>query len=154
MEWPVTYRRKIRFSDSDAQGVVFNGNYLTYFDDTVTDWMDAIGVGWDDLTRSGHDMVLARCEIEFKSPGRIGDVLVTGVRVEGVGRSSLRLALSTWNEVTGRVVVLGRQVQVIVDHETFSPRPVPDFLVEAIERLQGPLSDQGADQPRGDGVPS
>jgi len=33
MDWPVTYRRKIRFSDTDAQGTVFNGNYATYIDD-------------------------------------------------------------------------------------------------------------------------
>ena len=29
MKWPVTYRRKICFSGTDAQGIVFNGNYAT-----------------------------------------------------------------------------------------------------------------------------
>lgn len=139
MSWPVTYRRRVRFSDSDAQGLVFNGNYLTYFDDTVTDWLEELGYGWERMTATGHDLVLARCEIDFRSPGRIGDTLITGVRATGFGRTSLRLSLETWEEATERTVVEGRQVQVVIDPETFAPRPVPDFLVEAIEALQGPV---------------
>ncbi len=137
MSWPVTYRRRVRFSDSDAQGVVFNGNFLTYFDDTVTDWLEELGYGWERLTATGHDLVLARVEVDFRSPGRIGDTLVTGVRATGFGNTSIRLALETWDEATDRTVVEGRQVQVVIDPLTFTPRPVPDFLVEAIEALQG-----------------
>jgi len=116
MNWPVTYRRKIRFSDTDAQGIVFNGNYATYIDDTVTDFLDAIGLPWDVVTASGHDMVLARSEIDFRSAGRLGE---------------------TWEEKSRRVIIDARQIQVVVDNETLRPKSVPDFLVAAVERAQG-----------------
>jgi acyl-CoA thioester hydrolase len=136
MDWPVTYRRKIRFSDTDAQGIVFNGNYATYIDDTITDYFDAIGLPWDAFTRSGHDMVLARTETDFRSAGRLGETLVTGARVTRIGKTSVVFALRTWEEKSARVVIEARLIQVVVDHRTLEPKPVPDFFIEAVERAQ------------------
>ena len=135
----MTYERKVRFSDTDAQGVVFNGMYATYFDDTITDYFDAIGVPWETLNDSGYDMVLARVEIDFRSSGRLGDVLITGARVKRIGNTSLVFELRTWDEASGRTVAEAVQVQVIVDHTEFKPVPVPVFLSEAVVRSQGPL---------------
>ena len=137
MDFPVTYRRKVRFSDSDAQGIVFNGNYLTYFDDTITDFFDALGIPWDEFTARGYEMVLGRVEIDFRSSARIGETLITGARVARIGTTSVVFELRTWELESGRTVVEGREIQVMVDAETFEKTPVPDFFVEAVQRLQG-----------------
>ncbi len=136
MEWPVRYERKIRFSDSDAQGIVFNGNYLTYFDDTVTDLFDVLGFGWEGFTEHGVDMVLARSEIDFRSSARIGETIATTARVTRIGSTSVHLVLECREVTTDRLVVEGTLVQVVVDTETFRPRPVPQFFVDAVERVQ------------------
>jgi acyl-CoA thioester hydrolase len=147
MNWPVTYRRKIRFSDTDAQGIVFNGNYATYIDDTVTDYFDAIGLPWEAVTASGHDMVLARSEIDFRSAGRLGETLVTGARVARFGTTSVVFELRTWEEKTGRVIIEARQIQVVVDHQTLRPKSVPECLIEAVERAQGSAVERSAARP-------
>jgi YbgC/YbaW family acyl-CoA thioester hydrolase len=139
MDWPVTYRRKVRFSDSDAQAIVFNGNYLTYFDDTITDYFDAAGLPWSEFAARGYEMVLGRAEIDFRSSARIGDVLVTGARVERIGTTSVVFELSTWEEASGRTVAEGREIQVVLDGLTLEKTPVPAFFIEAVERLQGPV---------------
>ncbi len=136
MDWPVTYTRKVRFSDSDAQGIVFNGNYLAYFDDAITDYFDAIGLSWDEFNARGYDIVLGHVEIDFKSPGRIGATLVTGARVAKIGTSSVTFELRTWDEATGETVVEGKEVHVVVDHESLRPCPVPEFFIEAVTGLQ------------------
>jgi acyl-CoA thioester hydrolase len=141
MDWPVIYRRKVRYSDTDAQGIVFNANYLRYFDDTITDYFDAIGLTPAEFTGSGHDIVLAHAEVDYLGPARIGDVLVTGTRVAAIGTTSVRFDVETRNEATGSVVVRGELVQVIVDATTFQKKPVPRFFIEAIERLQGPVGE-------------
>ncbi len=137
MDFPVVYRRKVRFSDSDAQGVVFNANYLAYWDDTITDYFEATGVPWAQLTQRGFDLLLAHAEVDFRSAGRIGQTLATGARVARIGTTSLTFELRTWEEGDDRTVVEGRQVQVIVDAADHRPVPVPSFLSEAIGRLQG-----------------
>ncbi len=136
MDFPVTYVRKVRFSDSDAQGIVFNGNYLTYFDDTITDYLEATGIGWDEMTEQGIDMVLGRAEVDFRAAGQIGDVLITGAKVVEIGRTSLVFEMRTWDQATGHAVAEGRLIQVMVDRRTHRPTPVPDWFVEAVERLQ------------------
>ncbi len=132
MDWPVTYARKIRYSDTDAQGIVFNANYARYFDDTLTDLFDLVGYPWGEV-----EIVLRRMEIDFRSTARLGDVLVTGARIERIGNTSLTVQLATWDEASGRTVAEARQVQVVVAGDDFRPVPVPDELIKAIEAVQG-----------------
>ncbi|MFQ5554730.1 MAG: acyl-CoA thioesterase [Acidimicrobiia bacterium] len=141
MSWPVEYRRKVRYSDTDAQGIVFNGNYFTYMDDALTDWLDATGLGGGGLVERGFDIVLAHAEVDFRSSARLGDTLVTAPRVAAVGRTSVTFTVEVRDEETGRLVVEASQIQVLVDAETFRPAPVPAFFVEAASRLQGAIGD-------------
>lgn len=134
--FPVVYRRKIRFSDTDAQGIVFNANYLVYFDDTITDYFDALGMPWSEFTEHGYEMVLGRVEVDFRSSARVGDRLATGARVARFGRTSIHFELLTWDEATLSPVVEGKQVQVMVDSDTFRPTPVPDFFRQAVFNCQ------------------
>jgi len=127
----------MRFSDADAQGIVFNPNFSTYIADTITDFFDAIGVSWDTFIRNGYHLVLARSEIDFRSAARIGETLVTGARVARVGSSSVTFALQSWEERSNRVVIDARLIQIVVDHETLRPRPVPAFFLDAVEKVQG-----------------
>lgn len=137
MEFPVTYRRKIRFSDTDAQSIVFNANYLTYVDDALTDYFDEVGIPWSEFVERGYEAVVGRVELDFRSPGRLGDTLVTGVRIGRVGTTSAVFEFRIWTEADERTVVEGREIYVFLDHETFQKAPVPDWFIEAVERLQG-----------------
>lgn len=139
MTYPVTYHRKVRFSDSDAQGIVFNANYLTYIDDATSDYFDALEVDWDGMNERGYDMVLGRAELDYRSSGRKGETLVTGVRVASIGTSSVVFEITVWEESSERVVVEGREIQVMVDRDTFETTPVPAWFVAVIENLQGPV---------------
>jgi len=137
MDWPVTYERKIRYSDCDPQGIVFNGNYFTYMDDAVTDFFDAFADTWDQLHKAGHDIVLGHVEVDFRSSARLFETLVTGVRVVQVGNTSITYQLKSWDKVSGRTVIEATKVHVMVNASTLQKRPVPSALIEAIERLQG-----------------
>ncbi len=137
MDYPITYTRKIRFSDTDAQGIVFNANYPVYWDDASTDYFDGLGIPWADMVAAGYEMVLGHLEISFRSSARLGDVLVTGIKARERGRSSIVFEARSWIEATGATVVEGELVQVFVDAEHFRPIDVPDFFLEAAARLEG-----------------
>lgn len=140
MEFPVIYRRRVRYSDADAQKIVFNANYSVYLDDTLTDFLDAAGLGIEDLPARGYDIVLRRMELDFLGSARIGDDLCVGMRFVRFGTTSLTARGKVWIE--GRddhPLVEATATHVIVDAETFRPAPVPDFVRTAIEALQGPV---------------
>ena len=75
--WLVTYRRKGRYSDTDAQGIVWNANYAGYFDDALTDLFDELGLTASVMQLGGFEVVTAHLGIDFKAPARLGDVLLT-----------------------------------------------------------------------------
>lgn len=136
MAAPVTYRRKIRYSDTDAQGIVFNGNYFTYFDDALTDLLEAAGLTAATMHDAGFDMVTAHVEIDFKSAATLGETVVTEAKVDRVGTASVTFSLQARVEADGRLAASGEVVFVTVDAETMRPVRVPDSVVAAFREIQ------------------
>ena len=132
--------QKIRYSDCDPQGIVFNGNYPRYWDDALTDWYEESGFGGAELGGSGVDILTARIEIDFKAAATLGDTLETTIAVEKWGNTSMTIAIATKRLSDGTVCVEGREVIVYVDPETFRPVPVPESVKEG---LSGNLADAG-----------
>ncbi len=132
MESGFRHRQKVRFRDTDCQGHVFNANYFAYFDDAITDFLEASGVPYPALTERGHDLVLVRAECDFRSSAVLGEELVIHVAVEAFGRTSMTFALRCEEAGSGRTVAEGREVYVVLDHPTVRPAPVPGYLRAAL----------------------
>lgn len=135
--------QKIRYSDCDPQGIVFNGNYPRYWDDAVTDWLEEAGYGGAELGGQGVDVVTARLEIDFKAPASLGETLETAVGVERFGNTSMTIAITTKRLSDGVVVAEGREVVVFVDPESFQPTPVPDSIRDRLGGNHDPASQVG-----------
>ncbi len=127
------YRRKVRFSDTDCQGHVFNANYFVYFDDAITDFLEASGTPCPSIEARGHTLVLARAECDFRSAAVLGEVLRTRVTTERIGNTSVTFGLRIEEEGSGRLVAEGREVYVVLDRQTNRPCPVPAYLREALD---------------------
>jgi acyl-CoA thioester hydrolase len=125
--------QKVRYSDCDPQGIVFNGNYARYWDDAATDWLEELGLGGPELGGNGVEVVTARLEIDFKSAARLGEMLETSIKVARFGTASMDLEVETVNESSGDVVAIGRLVWVFVDPEHFRPVPVPKEVRTMLE---------------------
>lgn len=132
MTWLVTYTRKVRYSDTDAQAIVFNGNYATYFDDALTDLFDELDLGQAAMRAAGFEVVTANLTIDFRASARLGDVLETRVRLGRIGTKSITFEIETREAESGNVIVEGSVVWVTVDHESFDAIPVPDILRQRI----------------------
>ncbi len=124
--------QKIRYSDCDPQGIVFNGNYARYWDDALTDWFEEAGYGGAELGGSGLDVVTARLEMDFKASAGLGDEIETSLEVEKVGTTSMTVQFNTRRLSDGTVVTEGREILVFVDPEDFRPTAVPDELRRAL----------------------
>jgi len=124
----VATEQKVRYSDCDPQGIVFNGNYARYWDDAATDWLEAAGFGGLELGGIGVDVVTARLEIDFKNSATIGDTLITETSVERFGNTSMTLTVVTRRKSDDEVVAEGRLVWVFVDPELLRPVAVPDAV--------------------------
>jgi acyl-CoA thioester hydrolase len=124
--------QKIRYSDCDPQGIVFNGNYARYWDDALTDWFEEAGLGGGELGGAGADVVAARIEMDFRASAGLGDTLETSIEVERIGNTSMTVGFTTNRLSDEKVVAEGREVLVFVDADHFRPTRVPDVVKEKL----------------------
>ena len=124
--------QKIRYSDCDPQGIVFNANFARYWDDAVTDWFEELGFGGTELGGIDVDVVTARLEIDFKAAAKLGDTLVTEAAVERFGDTSMTVLVTTSRQSDSQIVAEGKAIYVFVDPAEFRPITVPESFREAV----------------------
>lgn len=90
---PFSHELRVRYGECDAQGIVFNANFLAYVDVALTEiWRQSMG-SYDPLLETGVDTVVGEANMRFLLPGRFDDLL----RIEGgfddLGTTSATLRL-------------------------------------------------------------
>jgi acyl-CoA thioester hydrolase len=118
----------VRYSECDAQGVVFNSHYLLYADEALTGLLRALGTPYDRLLARGLDTAVVASELSWVAPARYGDVVEVEAEVERVGRTSFTVAFAIG--VAGQPCCRVRTSYVLTDLGR-SPTPVPDDLRDA-----------------------
>lgn len=134
------YENTVRFAETDAQGIVFYGTYVTYQDETFTEYLDAVGYSYGELRRQAWDVHVVNLELDYRSQARFRDRLVNAMRVDAIGDSSLAFEYECRQAADGQVVVEGTVTHVVVDDG--SPTRVPDAFREAVVSFQATPPDQ------------
>jgi acyl-CoA thioester hydrolase len=123
-----THRLRVRFGECDPQGVVFNANYLLYFDVAYTElWREAFPGGWDAMVQGGVDLVVAESNQRWRSPARFDDELDVHLTLSRLGNTAIT---TTYEMRTAQdVLVLEGEIRhVVVDPGTGAKEPMPDWL--------------------------
>ncbi|MSR81999.1 MAG: acyl-CoA thioesterase [Candidatus Latescibacteria bacterium] len=76
----------VRDYECDLQGVVNNAVYLNYLEHTRHEYLKSLGLDFAGLHQQGWDLVLTRCELDYRSPLRSGDRFVVRLRLERESR--------------------------------------------------------------------
>ena len=86
------HRLRVRYNECDPQGVVFNANYLTYFDITMSELWRDLG-GYQAMVDAGVDMVVAEATVRYLAPLRFDDEMEVVVRITRLGDTSMTTEL-------------------------------------------------------------
>lgn len=125
--FPVT----VRYMEVDAQGVVFNGWYLTWFDEAMTYFLADRGLAYQAMVAEGFDVQLVRSEIDFKAGVRWGDPVEVLVSPSKLGNTSFALDFQVRRN-GDEVTTNGRTTYVVVNTADYTKRPIPDALRKAL----------------------
>jgi acyl-CoA thioester hydrolase len=131
------HKIRVRFADTDLQGIVFNGNYLTYYDVAWTEYFREMGMTWKDIIETGADTVLARTTIEFKSPARFDEMLEVFARVSSIGKTSMTFDFEIYPEGDDRLIGAASSLYVCIDPKQLRPIRVPEELRRRISDFEG-----------------
>ncbi len=128
-EFRFCHRLRVRWSETDAQGVVFNARYLDYGDIAVTEYWRAVGFRFGEA--ESLEFHVARAELDYKKPIKPDELLDLWARTERIGNSSLTVLVEIHGVTEDGAEDLRaalRLVQVHVDLSAHSPLRVPDHV--------------------------
>ena len=116
--YPFVHRETVRFRDLDGMAHVNNAVFLTYLEQARLAWFGKA----EELPLS--DVILARTEIDFRSPVGVGEIVEIGVRPSRLGTKSFELEYEL--QAAGRLVAEAKSVLVGYDYERGETVPIPD----------------------------
>ena len=129
---------RVRWAEVDAQGVVFNGHYLTYCDVCVTEYWRAIGFAYPQALHAlGCDTFVRKATLEYFDAAVFDDELLIGGRTAALGRTSMRFDVAmARRRAPEHVLISGELVYVNADLKSRAPLPWPDALRERIRAFE------------------
>ena len=115
-----------RYAEVDAQGVVFNSHWLTYFDESQTRFFEALGLEPKVAFFTDFDVMVVKAVIEWEGPAGFDDDVAIAVRVPRLGTASFDIEYTaTCNDAPACVGVL---TYVSVLPGTHDSTPIPDEI--------------------------
>lgn len=124
---------RVRYSECDAQGIVFNARYGEYMDVAACEYSRTLFGGIDGAT-TGIDWRLVRQVTEWKAPARFDDVLEISVTTARVGTTSFTLSGVFRRRPDGLVLTEIETVYVVVDPTSGDKRPIAEHHRAALIR--------------------
>jgi len=127
---PFVHEFRVRWGECDPQGIVFNANYVSYFDDTIGAlWRQAFG-SYAAMTERGIDMVVAEINLKYLASARPEEMLQVRATIERLGETSMTSLMQVVGEQ--ELLVEGRVRHVFVDNDSWKKTPIPDWLREGL----------------------
>ena len=133
MAGPFRCTQRVRYHECDPQGVVFNANYLTYFDVTMTELWRELG-GYQAMVEAGLDMVVAEARILYRSPLRFDDEFEAEVEIARLGETSMTAELLLAR--AGEACAEGELRYVFIETDGAEKAPIPEPIRAGLARYQ------------------
>jgi acyl-CoA thioester hydrolase len=128
---------RVGFSDTDAQGIVYYGRYLPYFDLARVEYHRNLGLLGMDIGEEGEEFVMRAVTIEYLAPAVFDDLIEVYVRMSRIGRTSVTFELAAYRERDDLLLVTATQTLVLVDLDERKAVPIPDDYREKIRAFEG-----------------
>lgn len=129
-----THSFRPRYSETDQMGVVYYGNYATYFEVGRVELLRRLGVSYAQLEADGTMLPVVHMSIDFKRGAKYDEEvqLETSINEFPTRKISFYHILKDKN---GDTLVSGKVVLVFVDKITFKPKSCPEELASLFSNL-------------------
>ena len=132
---------RVGFSDTDAQGIVYYGRYLPYFDRARVEYHRDLGLLGMDVGKEGNEFVMRALSVEYHAPAVFDDLIEVYVRMARIGRTSATYELEAYRARDDVLLVTATQTLVLVDLQQRQAVPIPDSYRDAIRAFEGEALD-------------
>ena len=126
---------RVRFAETDAQGIVHNSAYLVWFELARVEYLERHTGGYPALRERGIEAFVTETHVRYREPAYFDERLTVRTSCRDVRGARFRFVYEVDRD--GTTIADGETAHACVDAATFRPTRVPAWLAEAIARAEG-----------------
>jgi acyl-CoA thioester hydrolase len=111
------YRLRARYQETDAMGVIFHANYLTWFEISRTEWVRSIGMPYTLFEEMGLMLPVVDAQIQFIAPARYDDEIIIKNRLTSFSPARMSFEYEVVREKDQKLLVTGSTKHVWINSE-------------------------------------
>jgi acyl-CoA thioester hydrolase len=126
---------RVRFADTDAQGIAHNASYLVWYEVARVEYLREYAGGYQALRDHGIEALVLESFCRYVVPAVFDDLLHVHTRCVGLRGARFRYEYAIVRD-DGTLMADGYTAHACVDSATLKPTRVPDWLRDAIDRVE------------------
>ena len=131
------YSFRVRYSEVDAQRIVYNSHYLTFLDVSIFEFFDAIGFDQEEyIKKTNNEFHTVKAVVEYKFPATLGDTVEVFTRIKNIGNSSITFQQEIYLLNSNKLIATGEIIWVNTNQAEMKPTRVPDSLRNLLKEYQ------------------
>jgi acyl-CoA thioester hydrolase len=137
---------RVRFAETDAQGIAHHANYLVWFELTRVAYLAEFAGGYNALRDEGYEATVVEAHVRYLVPARFDDVIRIWTRCTDVRGARFRYEYTLERLADGARIADGWTSHACVDARTLRPTRMPQWLVDAVARAESAASPEASEQ--------
>ena len=122
---------RVRYGETDQMGVVYHGNYASYFEIARTEWLRNLGVTYKELENKGIMLPVISLFFNFIKSAKYDDVLTITVILKKKPLVKIEFDYEIYNQKIEKISV-GNSVLAFMDMKTNKPLRCPNYILEKL----------------------
>jgi len=122
---------RVRYGETDQMGVVYHGNYASYFEIARTEWLRNLGVTYKELENKGIMLPVISLFFNFIKSAKYDDVLTITVILKKKPLVKIEFDYEIYNQKKEKIST-GNSVLAFMDMKTNKPLRCPNYILEKL----------------------
>ena len=120
----------VRFSELDAMGIVWHGNFVKYMEDGRESFGRRYGLGYYDLYEQGLQIPLVKLDIDYKLQLKYGERIVIETTWMNCDAAKILFRYRMLRKADGAVLMMARTTQVFLNMQGELELTNPEYYME------------------------
>jgi len=134
--FPFSTELRVRFAETDAQGIAHHSNYLVWFELARVAYLAEFTGGYQRLRDAGYEATVVEAQLRYLVPARFDDVIRIWTRCVDVRGARFRYDYVLERVADEARIAEGWTTHACVDAHTLRPTRLPQWIVDAIARAE------------------
>jgi acyl-CoA thioester hydrolase len=122
---------RVRYGETDQMGLVYHGNYASYFEIARTEWLRNLGITYKELENKGIMLPVISLFFNFIKSAKYDDVLTITVILKKKPLVKIEFDYEIYNQNKEKISI-GNSVLAFMDMKTNKPMRCPDYILEKL----------------------